>query len=238
MTKTFSRKTRRDLHAEITNQIIAAIEADPARPQMPWRKSGGPLWLPENAFTHAPYNGINIVNLWVAAERRSFSSHLWATYKQWQDLGAQVRKGAKSHPIVFYSEYEAEPNPDEPDDDGKRRILKSSNVFNAAEVDGFELPPSPDPLEPIARMEHAERFICATGARVEEGGERAFYRPATDHIQMPDGRLFIGTDTMTRDESWYAVLLHELTHYAEVRIMPRLHDASAPVFESKRTLSA
>lgn len=100
MTKTISRKTRRDLHAEITNQIIAAIEADPGRPQMPWRKSGGPLWLPENAFTHAPYNGINIVNLWVAAERRSFSSHLWATYKQWQDLGAQVRKGAKSHPSL------------------------------------------------------------------------------------------------------------------------------------------
>ena len=60
-------KPRRDLHAEITNRIIAAIEADPGKPQMPWRRSGQPLWMPENALSRKPYNGINVVNLWVEA---------------------------------------------------------------------------------------------------------------------------------------------------------------------------
>ena len=76
-------KPRRDLHAEITNRIIAAIEADPGKPQMPWRRSGQPLWMPENALSQKPYNGINVVNLWVAAEARGFTSPIWATYRQW-----------------------------------------------------------------------------------------------------------------------------------------------------------
>ena len=31
---------------------------------------------------------------------------------------------------------------------------------------------------------------------------------------MPDEGLFCGTDTMTRDEGYYAVLLHELLHFS------------------------
>jgi hypothetical protein len=38
---------------------------------------------------------------------------------------------------------------------------------------------------------------------------------------MPEEGLFCGTDTMTRSEAYYAVLAHELTHYAAFRIMPR-----------------
>ena len=58
----------------------------------------------------------------------------------------------------------------------------------------------------------ADRFVGATGVRVEHGGERAYYRPSTDHIQMPDEGLFCGTDTMTRSEGYFAVLLHETIH--------------------------
>ena len=59
------------------------------------------------------------------------------------------------------------------------------------------------------------------GARIEAGGERAYYRPSTDTIHMPDEGLFTGTDTMNRSEAWYATALHETTHYAAFRIMPR-----------------
>ena len=94
---------RRDLYAEITAKLIAAIEADPGKPQMPWRKNpGAPLWVPVNALTQKPYRGINIVSLWVDAEAKQFSSNIWATYKQFQELGAQVRKGEKSSLIVKY----------------------------------------------------------------------------------------------------------------------------------------
>jgi len=204
---------RRDLHAEITDRLITAIESNPGQPTMPWRRSGAPLWMPQNALSQKPYNGINVVNLWVAAETRGFTSPVWATYKQWGEIGAQVRKGAKSELVIFYKEFEVTPEPDEADDDGKRRVARASFVFNAAEVEGFEIPAVPDRLGPIDRIAAADRFICASGARIEHGGERAFYRPSTDHIQMPDEDLFTGTDTMTRDESYYAVLLHELVHW-------------------------
>jgi antirestriction protein ArdC len=93
---------KRDIHAEITQQLIAAIEADPGEPQQPWRKSGNPLWLPVNALTANRYNGVNIISLWVAAQAAGYAAPVWATYKQWSQLEAQVRKGEKASLIIFY----------------------------------------------------------------------------------------------------------------------------------------
>lgn len=204
---------KRDIHAEITSRLIAAIEADPGRPSMPWRRTGKPLFMPENALTGNAYNGINVVSLWVAAECLGYSAPVWATYRQWSELGCQVRKGEKSSLVVFYKEYETDPNPENADDNGKRRVARASYVFNASQVDGYTVPDAPQPLGPIERLEAVDRFVSATGAKIEHGGERAFYRPSTDHIQMPEEGLFCGTDTMTRSEAYYAVLAHELTHW-------------------------
>jgi len=205
---------RRDIHAEITAKLIESIEANPGRPSLPWRRSAAPLFMPENALTKKPYNGINIVSLWVAAEARCYAAPIWATYKQWSEIDCQVRKGEKSSLVVFYKEYETDPNPDDDSDDGKRRVARASYVFNASQVDGYTLPDQPPPLGPIARIEAADRFIRGTGARVEHGGDRAFYRPSTDTIHMPDEDRFCGTDTLTRSESYYAVLGHECLHWS------------------------
>lgn len=208
-----ARTPRRDIHAEITNQLIAAIEAGPGKLSMPWRRSALPLFMPSNALTGNAYNGINIVSLWVAAECLGYSAPIWATYRQWSELGCQVRKGEKSSLVVFYKEYESEPDPQNADDDGKRRVARASYVFNASQVDGYTLPDAPQPLGPVERLETVDHFIASSGARIEHGGDRAFYRPSTDHIQMPDEGLFCGTDTMSRGEAYYAVLTHELTHW-------------------------
>ena len=204
---------KRDIYAEITANLIAAIEADPGKPQMPWRRSGRPLWIPENASSKSTYNGINTVNLWVAAELRGFNSPLWATYRQWNELGAQVVKGAKSELVIFYKEYEVDADPADEADDGKRRVAKASRVFNVSEVEGFDDPGAPERLGPIARIASADSFIAACRADVRHDGQRACYVPKADYIQMPDEALFCGTETLTRDESYYAVLLHELTHW-------------------------
>jgi antirestriction protein ArdC len=205
--------TRQDVYAEITSQLVAAIEADPGQPQLPWRKSSGALFMPVNALTQNAYNGINILSLWVAAEAKGFTTPVWATYRQWLELGAQVRAGEKSSPVIFFKEFEAEPDPDDADDDGKRRVARASRVFNAAQVDGYALPAQPDPLGPIERIAAADLFVHATGARIEHGGDRAFYRPSTDHIQMPAEDAFCGSSTMSRSEGYYATLVHELTHW-------------------------
>lgn len=211
---TTARTERRDIHAEITAKLIAAIESDPGRPTMPWRRHSKPLFMPENALTKKLYNGINVVSLWVSAEVAGYDAPVWATYRQWSEIGAQVRKGEKSSLVVFYKEYETDPSPDVADDDGKRRVARASYVFNAAQVDGYTLPDAPQPLGAIDRIEAADRFFTATGALIQRGGDRAFYRPSTDTIHMPDESLFCGTDTMTRSESYFAVLGHETIHWS------------------------
>ena len=203
----------RDLYAEITQKLVAQIEADPGKPKMPWRRSDAPLWLPVNALTQRPYRGINVVALWAAAEHAAFGSNVWATYKQWQELGAQVRKGETSSLIVKYGEYEVEPDAEAENDDGKRLYLRAYNVFNARQVDGYALPEAPPDLGPVARIAHVEAFVANTGARIEVGGDRAFYRPSTDTIHMPDEGLFTGTDSMDRHQAFLAVECHELTHW-------------------------
>jgi antirestriction protein ArdC len=206
-----------DLHSRVTAKIIAAIESNPGEPTMPWRRSQGATLWPENALTQKQYHGINIPLLWAEAQQRGFSSNLWASYKQWQELGAQVRGGEKASDIVFFKSFSVEPDPDKEDDDGQRLVARSYAVFNACQVDNFAIPGKPDiDLGPIERIANADAFVKNTGAKIEHGGQRAYYRPSTDHIQMPEEKLFEGTATMTRDEGYYSVLVHELTHWTGI----------------------
>jgi hypothetical protein len=98
--------------------------------------------------------------------------------------------------------------------DGKRLYLRGYNVFNANQVDGYTPAAAPEPLPPVERIAIAEAYFAATGATFVYGGERAFYRPATDTIQMPDDTLWTGTATMTAAESHAAVKAHELVHWS------------------------
>lgn len=206
-------KTKRDIHAEITVKLIAAVEANPEHPGRLWGKSTGkPLWMPTNAQTKNRYNGINILALWAEADLRGFTHPIWATYRQWAAMGCQVRKGETASTVVFYKELTVQPEPDDADDDGKRYVAKASCVFNASQVDGYDLPEPPALLGPVERIAAAETFFDNIGARVEIGGDRAFYSPSTDHIQMPTEGLFSGSATMTRTEGWYSTLGHEHIH--------------------------
>lgn len=206
--------TRRNLHQEITNNLIAAIESNPGDLSLPWRRTGGALHIPKNALSNKAYRGINIVSLWVTAEARGFSTPVWATYKQWTEKGCQVRRGEKAALVIFYKEYEAEPDADNPDDNGQRRVARASYVFNADQVDGYEYPASVPMLGPVERVAAADRFVFGTGATVRHGGQSAYFDPASDRIQMPDEGRFIGTQTMTRSEGYYATLVHELIHWS------------------------
>lgn len=212
--------TRNDLHTSITNQLIAAIESDPGNPALPWRKSSGLALIPSNIASGNTYNGINILNLWASSYLSGYDLPVWGTYKQWTDSGCQVRRGEKASLVVFYREYETTPQAEAEDDDGKRRVMRGSSVFNAAQVEGYAAPTPPPSLGAIERIEEADRFTRATGADIRCGGDRAYFRPETDHIQMPDEGLFTGTESMTRSQGYYATLVHELIHWSGAK--PRL----------------
>lgn len=208
------RKPRRDVHADITESIIAAIEAGPDRFELPWHGSGPAFQRPRNAATGNRYNGVNILALWASADRQGFTSPVWATYRQWLSIGAQVRRGERASPVVFYKRTELEVA-DDGDKAESRLFARSSRVFNADQVEGFEAedttPVVPDQTE---RLDQAEAFVAASGADIRHGGDRACYSPSGDYIQMPPRERFTGSETSTATESYYATLLHELTHWS------------------------
>jgi len=196
-----------DIYQQITDTIVSAIEKGVGDFIMPWHRGGGEI--PININSGNEYQGINILNLWVTEQTRGFNSSTWGTYRQWKEKECQVRKGEKSSPIIFYKQLMYE---DEQGEDQSRRLLKSYSVFNSDQVDGYT-PPETETIEPLQRLEHVDKAIQSTGATVLEGGDKAYYKPSTDTVHMPDSTRFIG-DNACRTESYYAVLWHELGHWS------------------------
>lgn len=199
---------RFDIHQHITDQIIAAIEGGVGEFQLPWHRASGAIFRPTNIASKKTYRGVNVLALWAASESKHYTSGIWGTYRQWAEIGAQVRKGEKSTYIVFYKELANTSD----DEDTTRLIARATPVFSAEQVDGY----APEPVEaatPIDPIESADAFVAATGANIQHGGDRAYYRPSTDSIQLPNRHVFTGSATISPAESYYATLLHELTHW-------------------------
>lgn len=209
-------KRRFDIYESVTETILSAIASGSGEFRMPWHQAGSYFWQPRpsNALTGKPYHGVNTVALWAEAMLRGFEFHCWATYRQWKTLGAQVRRGEEGAVVVFYRELESERKTEGDEEEPKpRRVIRASWVFNAAQVDGWTIPDSPLQEDLVEAIDKAERFVKATRAKIRETGDRAFYSPGGDYIQIPPRSAFVGTETSSPTESFYSTLFHELTHW-------------------------
>ena len=226
---------RRDLHAEVTGRLLEALaEADERDWRPPW-VSMAATGLPENAATGARYRGVNVVGLWAETQLRGFGSARWATYRQWRRLDAQVRGGERGSRVVFYKPLRRRDRPgkdgeadEEEPEEGTIPIMRSSAVFNADQVDGYEEPNAGSRQEPngAERVPACEALIAATGAEIRRNAGRAFYDPEGDYIGLPADELFGST------EGRYATVFHELTHWTGHRSRLDRGEAMAARFGS------
>jgi antirestriction protein ArdC len=199
---------KRDVYARVTAQIIQSIETGVGTWRMPWHTSGTYAFSPINAVSKKAYRGVNTVCLWASAQAKGYERGEWATYQQWQDRGAQVRKGEKSTLVVFWKFANDSSESQEGETSHSSRLLftRGYSVFNAAQVDGYT-PTADSETQMPERIAHAEAFFQTIGSDVHHGGNQAYYAPATDHIQMPPFGAF-------RDGlSYYSTLAHEHTHW-------------------------
>ena len=201
---------KRDVYASVTAQIINAIEQGVSGDwRMPWHTSGRYAFSPVNVISKKPYRGINTLCLWAAAQAKGYESGEWGTYNQWQERGAQVRKGEKATLVVFWKFANSSESQDEGETlaSGSRLLFtRGYSVFNAAQVDGYA--PKAEPARPMPeRIEQADVFFRAIGADLRHGGNQAFYSPARDFVQMPAFGAF------REAVSYYSVLAHEHTHW-------------------------
>ena len=201
---------RADVYTRVTAEIIAAIEQGAGEWHAPWFHDGTSAARPTNISSGKRYRGINTVALWVAAMAAGYGDGLWGTYRQWQDAGAQVRKGERSTTVVLWkqiaSSAPAGHDDHDDDEDGHRRMFaRAFSVFNVAQVDGYERPPA-DTLPENERFAHAEAFIGNLGIKTMFGGSEAYYLPSSDTVFMPDFASF-------RDAaSFYGTWTHENGH--------------------------
>jgi antirestriction protein ArdC len=127
--------------------------------------------------------------LWAAAQAKGYERGEWGTYQQWQERGAQVRKGEKATLVVFWkfanNAADSQDGEEQASNSGSRLLFtRGYSVFNAAQVDGYTAKPDADtPIE--QRIETAEQFFGGINARVIHLGNRAFYSPADDAITLP-----------------------------------------------------
>jgi antirestriction protein ArdC len=204
-----------DIHQEITDQIISLLEKVDLKDYKPPFAGLVAQGLPVNPKTRKQYNGINILSLWFNQQNAEFNSNKWATYKQWQELDAQVRKGEKSSNVIFYKQR----TETELDDKGEekeffRPIMRLYRVFNASQVDNFDdLENTPNESDLVTPCYIVEQFCKSTGANIKRGQLRAYYDQIRDYIGMPDTIAFQDTGTASATENYYSTLLHELTHW-------------------------
>jgi len=207
---------RTGLYQEVTGKIIAELEAGRIPWVQPWGTAAAkaPLAMPRNASTHRRYSGINVLILWGAVIEHGFTGQSWLTFRQAIALGGNVRKGEHGT-AVFYADRFI------PNDERKRAresgdeaqaipFLKRFTVFNADQCENLPQdvaavgpPPPPGMIEP-----QAEALIRSTAADFRIGGNRAFYCPASDFVQVPPPAAYFETI------NWHRTAFHELGHWS------------------------
>jgi len=210
-----SGQDRTSLYAEITDKIIAELEAGRVPWVQPWGTAAAkaPLAMPKNATTQRRYSGVNVLILWGAVIERGFVGQSWLTFRQALSLGGNVRKGEHGTTVVYADRFtpederrRAERDGDEP---GAIPFLKRFTVFNTDQCENLPdgLITAPPPVPEGLILPQAEALIDATGADFRVGGDRAFYSPANDYIQVPR------PDAYFEPINWHRTALHELGHW-------------------------
>ena len=200
---------RRDHYQELTDKIITALEAGTAPWRRAWDKAvaGGAI-APVNAATGHRYRGVNLFVLGMSPLAFASNDPRWCSYRQAAARGWQVRKGEKATPVYFYKPIEIEDKTGDGERETRRiPMLRTFSVFHASQIDGI-----PEFAAAVAtktvpeRIEDVEIIVRASGVPVRIGGDRAFYNPTFDFIQLPTDEAFHSPELRA------ATLFHELAH--------------------------
>lgn len=225
-----------DIRREITAKIIEALKEGNLPP---WRKpwvADPNAGFPMNLVSKRSYSGINPLLLEITSMKRGYLSRWWGTFRQWSELGCQVKKRPANVPsgqwgtkVVLFKPI-AKKRATEDNQEGKEAflVLREYTLFNAQQVDGEAAEKcqvqSHRASAPV-NFQPAEETIAATGARVLYGGNKAFYDRDNDSIRLPPRSKFGSAKDL------YATTFHELSHWTG---HPSRLDRTFGVFGSKR----
>lgn len=212
--RTRTGQDRANLYDEITDKIIAELEAGHVPWVQPWgaEAAKAPLSMPRNAASARPYSGINVLILWGAVIEHGFAGQSWLTFRQALALGGHVRKGERGTTIVYADRFVPADERRRARETGEEAqavpFLKRFTVFNTDQCDGLPADVATTAPMPVPGMiePQVEALIKATGIDFRVGGNRAFYMPAEDYVQVPPPAAYF------EPINWHRTALHELGH--------------------------
>ncbi len=207
---------------DMVKTLLAHIEKNPTDWQSGWNNIAA--GAPYNGKTSTAYRGLNALYLAFLGAERGYNDTRWVTFNQAKELGASVKKGEKSAPVIFFEFYDrktkkAFDNRTVKDMTEEEKtaylkenvyaVMKYSSVFNAEQCHNFperkEIAMSEE--ERANQNAKIETIIANSAAPVRyDGGSRAYYSPGTDSIHLP---VIAAFDTM---QDYYATALHEIAH--------------------------
>ncbi|PKL74949.1 MAG: DNA primase, partial [Candidatus Melainabacteria bacterium HGW-Melainabacteria-1] len=210
---------KKPFHEVVAERLIEQLKAGTAPWQRPWQPGEPNSLMPMNPTTGKRYKGINAIHL--MSQGRADAR--WMTYRQAAAVGAQVLKGETGTPVQFWKftdEHDKLDTHGKPVRDAQGNKVKETvqlerprvffaSVFNAEQIEGLPVVEvTPTPEQQWNAIERAEHIMQASGARISHvAGDRAFYRPSTDSITLPEKSQFASAD------HYYATALHELGHW-------------------------
>jgi antirestriction protein ArdC len=212
------KKMKASIYQRITNKLIAILESGANPWQRDWTLgNGGGYGMPHNAISGRAYRGINLMLLTAEQIVNGYQSTGWITKGKLYELakadGVTLNwKGQSPTEVVLWKRSEKKDSAT-----GERSSYmwaKTFWVWNLDQIDGIE--DCADKLKGYKALEipeeiadtHALVAAVSKGLdiKVNHGGDRAFYNPGSDFIQMPP------KDAFKSEAGYLGTFMHESTH--------------------------
>ena len=210
---------------KLTESLIAVIESGVNPWQRPWEGGASNIAHTNICSGHA-YSGGNPALLHFQMNMRGSGTPLWAGFAQAKAKGWFPKKGSKGcyaiRPQLNSREVQGEDGKPVLNEAGDATLAswvsyKPVCLFNVLDLEGEGLNDAIDKMlgnvvtrPEFERIADAERVLTAwhdsTECKLNHGGDRAFYSPTLDKIQLPNREKFLTA------EGFYATWSHEIIH--------------------------
>lgn len=217
-----------ELQHQVTDQIIELLEAGTVVWHQPWTSYG----MPSNALTERYYEGFNAFYLNHITIKKGYSAPFFMTYKQAAEKGGNVRKGEKGYPVVFWkigkrvTGTKTDTNTGEETDTFKKTFTPFVwTVFNIDQIESIDINLTTTPKTNNEIINDCQAIIdeMPQKPKISFGGDKAYYAPFTDKVQMPP------LENFDNSESFYATFFHELVHATgHTSRLDRFNEQEAP----------
>lgn len=205
--------------ANVYEMVTERITAQLQQGNIPWRKPWTGTCAEDdgaiNYVSRHPYSLINQMLLGRPGE--------YLTWKQVEDLGGQVKKGAKAGMVVFFTKLRikddkpAQPgtvkDPDKEDEEKTIPLLRYYHVFHLDDCEGIKSKIVPGAAPKVQPIEAAEKAIADYLSRQpklrfqnDKPSNRAYYSLTRDEVVLP---MLTQYD---EPAEYYSTTFHELTH--------------------------